>query len=115
MRQAEPRAVREFLDRAFAGPAGMVVEGEAGMGKTTFLWHVAEAAGIKGFRVLSTCGSPTEARYAYAAVADLLSAVDTAVLANRQRPSGRRWSGCFCSMVKAPQLTSGWLPPLSCQ
>ncbi|MFZ1164728.1 ATP-binding protein [Mycobacterium sp.] len=82
MRQAEPRAVREFLDRAFAGPAGMVVEGEAGMGKTTFLWHVAEAAGIKGFRVLSTCGSPTEARYAYAAVADLLSAVDTAVLAN---------------------------------
>jgi DNA-binding CsgD family transcriptional regulator len=82
VRQVESRAVREFLDRVLAGPAGMVVEGEAGMGKTTFLWHVAEAAGVEGFRVLSTGGSPTEARYAYAAVADLLSAVDTAVLAN---------------------------------
>ncbi len=27
----------------------MVVEGEAGIGKTTFLWHVAEAAGSKAF------------------------------------------------------------------
>ena len=50
----------------------MVVEGEAGMGKTTFLWNVAEAAAAEGFRVLSTAGALTEARYAYAAVADLL-------------------------------------------
>ena len=60
----------------------MVVEGEAGMGKTTFLWHVAEAAAAKGFRILSTAGALTEARYAYGAVADLLDTVDTAVLAD---------------------------------
>ncbi len=60
----------------------MVVEGEAGMGKTTFLWSVAEAAAAKGFRVLSTAGALAEARYAYAAVADLLDTVDTAVLAD---------------------------------
>ncbi len=60
----------------------MVVEGEAGMGKTTFLWNVAEAAAAEGFRVLSTAGALTEARYAYAAVADLLDTVDTAVLAD---------------------------------
>jgi DNA-binding CsgD family transcriptional regulator len=60
----------------------MVVEGEAGIGKSTLLWHVAEAAGAEGFRILSTAGALTEARYAYAAVADLLETVDTAVLAD---------------------------------
>ena len=59
----------------------MVVEGEAGMGKTTFLWNIAEAAMAEGFLVLSTAGALTEARYAYAAVADLLDTLDTAVLA----------------------------------
>jgi DNA-binding CsgD family transcriptional regulator len=82
MPQVESQAARGFLDRALSGPAGMVVEGEAGIGKTTFLWHVAEAAIGDGFRVLSTAGALTEARYAYAAVADLLRAVDAAILAD---------------------------------
>jgi DNA-binding CsgD family transcriptional regulator len=82
LRQGESHAVREFLDRALSGPAGLVIEGEAGMGKTTLLWHAAEAAQAKGFRVLSAGGAPTEVRYAYSTVADLLSAVDTAVLAD---------------------------------
>ena len=60
----------------------MVVEGEAGIGKTTFLLHVAEQAAARGFQVLSTGGALTEARYAYAAVADLLDTVDPAVLAD---------------------------------
>jgi DNA-binding CsgD family transcriptional regulator len=60
----------------------MVVEGEAGIGKTTFLLHVAEEAATRGFRVLSTAGALTEARYAYAAVADLLDSVDSNVLAD---------------------------------
>lgn len=74
--------MRDFLERALSGPAGMVVEGEAGMGKTTLLRHAAEAAQTQGFRVLSAAGAPTEVRYAYSTVADLLSAVDTAVLAD---------------------------------
>ena len=82
MRQGEIRAVREFLDRALSGPAGMVVEGEAGMGKTTFLWNVAETAAAEDFRIMSTAGALSEARYAYAAVADLLDGVDTAVFAD---------------------------------
>ena len=41
MRQGDTGRYGEFLDRALSGPAGMVVEGEAGMGKTTFLWNVA--------------------------------------------------------------------------
>ncbi|WIM85861.1 LuxR C-terminal-related transcriptional regulator [Candidatus Mycobacterium wuenschmannii] len=82
MRQADVHAVHEFLDRTLSGPAGMVIEGEAGIGKTTYLLRVAEAATAQGFRVLSTAGALTEARYAYAAVADLLETVDPAVIAN---------------------------------
>ena len=82
MRQRESHAARDFLTRALSGPAGMVVEGEAGIGKTTFLWHVAEAATAEGFRVLSAAGALSEARYAYAAVADLLDTLGTAVLAD---------------------------------
>src|ERR1700712_629445 len=82
MRQGGIRAARGFLDRAFFGPAGMVVEGEGGMGKTTFLWNVAETAAAEGFRIMSTAGALSEARYAYAAVADLLDGVDTALFAD---------------------------------
>lgn len=82
MRRGESHAVHEFLARASAGPAGIVVEGEAGIGKTTFLIDVAEAATAQGFRVLSTGGALTEARYAYAAVADLLNTVDPAALSD---------------------------------
>ena len=60
----------------------MVIEGEAGIGKTTFLLKVVEQAAAQGFRVLSTGGAMAEARYAYAAVADLLDTVDPAVFAD---------------------------------
>ena len=36
-RPAETRAVADFLARAQIAPAGLVVEGEAGIGKTTLL------------------------------------------------------------------------------
>jgi DNA-binding CsgD family transcriptional regulator len=74
--------VRAFLDRALSGPTGLVVEGEAGIGKTTLLLSVAEEAAAQGFRVLSTGGALTEARYAYGAVADLLDGLDPGVLAD---------------------------------
>ncbi|MGH3967507.1 MAG: AAA family ATPase, partial [Mycobacterium sp.] len=77
----ESAAVRGFLDHALSGPAALVIEGEAGIGKTTLLWHAAEAAAARGFRVLSAWGTPTEVCYAYAAVVDLLGSVDAAVLA----------------------------------
>ncbi|UMB70591.1 helix-turn-helix transcriptional regulator [Mycobacterium paraterrae] len=82
MRQGDSHAVRSFLARALSGPAGMVVDGEAGIGKTTFLLQMTEQAAAQGFRVLSTGGAVAEARYAYAAVADLLGSVDPVVFAD---------------------------------
>jgi AAA domain len=83
--------VRDFLERALSGPAGMVVEGEAGMGKTTLLRHAAEAAQTQGFRVLSAAGAPTEVRYAYSTVADLpgiqQAAMERVLLRGREGPA----------------------------
>ena len=53
-----------------------------GSGRPRSCSRVAEEATTRGFRVLSTAGAVTEARYAYAAVADLLDSVDSNVLAD---------------------------------
>jgi len=74
-RRAESTALTAFLDRTLSKPGVLVLEGEAGIGKSTLLWEAAEAATERGFRVLSASGAPTEVSYAYAAVADLLATV----------------------------------------
>ena len=80
-RPAESRAVSEFLLSADRQPSGLVIEGEAGIGKTT-LWLAAVAeARDRGFRVVSARAGQAETVLAYAALADLLGDVESAVLA----------------------------------
>ena len=55
-RAAEFEAVAEFLSRVQIGPAGLVVEGEAGIGKTTLLLDAVAEAERRGFRVLAAQG-----------------------------------------------------------
>jgi DNA-binding CsgD family transcriptional regulator len=81
-RVAESSAVTDLLARAQTGPAGLVVEGEAGIGKTTLMLGAVTEAQTRGFQVLSAQGSPAEVTYAYAAVADLLRDVDSETLAS---------------------------------
>ena len=89
-RPAESRAVSEFLLSADRQPSGLVMEGTAGIGKTT-LWlaGVAEARD-RGFRVLSARAGQAETVLAYAALADLLGGVESAVLAELPRGSAHR-------------------------
>lgn len=78
--RAEVQAVSDLLARARSGPAGLVVEGEAGIGKTTLMAHAAAMARAQGFAVLSAQGSAAEVEYAFAAVASLFDGIDEAVL-----------------------------------
>ena len=50
----------------------MVIAGEAGVGKTALLTHVAEVACQRGMRVLEGRGEESEAALAFATLADLL-------------------------------------------
>ena len=49
----QERAVATFLASACAGPSGLVVEGEPGIGKTTLWLAAIEQARERGFLVLS--------------------------------------------------------------
>ncbi|HJT95796.1 MAG TPA: AAA family ATPase [Mycobacterium sp.] len=79
-RSAEFRAVSEFVRGTEQRPTGLIIEGEAGIGKTT-IWLAALAqAHDRGFRVISASAGQAESVLAYAAVADLLGDVDPSVL-----------------------------------
>jgi ATP/maltotriose-dependent transcriptional regulator MalT len=80
-RSAELRAVAEFLVAAGGQPSCLVVEGEAGIGKTALWLAAIEQAHERGFRVLSARVAQAESMLAYAAVTDVLSQVESAVFA----------------------------------
>jgi ATP/maltotriose-dependent transcriptional regulator MalT len=80
-RPVEFRAVSEFLRSAAERTCGFVIEGEAGIGKTTLWLAAQDEARARGFEVLSAHVGETESVLAYAAVADLLGEVDPAILA----------------------------------
>ncbi len=79
-REDETLAVEELCDRVVREPAGLVIEGEAGVGKSTLMEHVASRATARGLRVLAAQGAASEVTFAYAAVADLLADIDADLL-----------------------------------
>jgi DNA-binding CsgD family transcriptional regulator len=76
-REEELAAVREALAQAETGTCAVVIEGDAGIGKTT-LWQAGlAAAGELGFRTLVARPAEAETQLSYAGLADLLgSALD---------------------------------------
>ena len=85
-REAQLLEVERFLDASAAGFAVLVLEGDAGIGKTT-LWREARGrAGERGGLVLSSRPSAAEAKLSFAAVADLLARVDGDVFAALPAP-----------------------------
>lgn len=75
-RPAEEQALGEFLAVAASEPSALVVDGEAGIGKTTLWLAGLHRARDRGFRVLSARASHAESVSAYASLADMLTGVD---------------------------------------
>jgi predicted ATP-dependent serine protease len=67
-REVESRAVDEFLASVQSEPSALVIEGEAGIGKTTVWLAALERAQDAGFQVLSTRAVQTESVLAYTQV-----------------------------------------------
>ncbi len=74
-RDAELQAVERFLDTARERAAALLIEGEAGIGKTTVWLEAVAAAEDRSFRVLRARPAESEAKLSYAVLADLLGAV----------------------------------------
>ena len=77
-RPAESRVVADFLIAASSGPSGLLVEGEAGIGKTTLLLAAVDEARERGFRVLAARSAAAESVLAYGVLADLLGELEAA-------------------------------------
>jgi DNA-binding CsgD family transcriptional regulator len=85
-RSRELSAVAAFLEGLPSGPSGLVLEGEAGIGKTT-VWTagIADAA-ARTYQVLSSRPTESEATLSFAALGDLLDGVLEQVLAELPAP-----------------------------
>jgi DNA-binding CsgD family transcriptional regulator len=74
-RDAELGFVREFLSEVGTGPTGLVLSGEAGIGKT-ILWHVGVEEARRQFQRVLTCrGVEAEAALSFAGLSELLGEV----------------------------------------
>jgi len=88
-REAELDAIDAFLADRAALPAGLVIDGPAGAGKST-LWQAAVDRAVEaGFTVLACRPAGAEAQLSYAALADLLEPYLPAVLPVLPAPQRR--------------------------
>jgi DNA-binding CsgD family transcriptional regulator len=85
-RDRELGAGGRFLESVAEGPACFVLDGEAGIGKTTIWRELAERADARGYRVLSCRPAATEVTLSFAGLADMLSDLDASVLAELPAP-----------------------------
>lgn len=71
-REAEDAEGADLLARVATGPAALVVQGEAGIGKSALWTTITERAREAGFRVLTARPVEAETAFSYAALSDLL-------------------------------------------
>jgi DNA-binding CsgD family transcriptional regulator len=81
-REAELARLDAFLAAAGAGPAALVIEGEAGAGKTTLWAEAVRRARAAGGQVLTCSPSEPEAKLSFQGLADLLGPVVESALVN---------------------------------
>ena len=71
-RDAEAAAIERFLDRVPVGNAGLTIDGEPGIGKSTLWLEAIRQAKARDYRVLSARPAEREQQLSFAALGDLL-------------------------------------------
>lgn len=74
-RRAEKASIARFLKALPSGPLAMVVEGEAGVGKTSLWEWGLHGAEDRSYTALATAAAPSDAKLSYAGIDDLLEPV----------------------------------------
>lgn len=85
-RTREEGSVDDFLDAAVSSPVALLIEGEAGIGKTTLWLTTIQRARARDFRVLSTRATAAESVSAYSALTELLADVKPSTWARLTDP-----------------------------
>ncbi len=74
-RERELATVSAFLDSIPSGPRALLIEGQAGIGKTTIWLEAVRAAERRSYCVVKARPAESEARLSYATVADIVGPV----------------------------------------
>jgi DNA-binding CsgD family transcriptional regulator len=99
-REAELERVETFVTGG-EGATTLLLDGEAGIGKTT-LWNAGvELAERAGDRVLTCRPAPTETQLSYGALGDLVEPVLDDVL--HELPAPQRWALDIALMIRVPE------------
>lgn len=85
-RGAELEAIREFFEPRPEQPRALLLEGEAGIGKTTLLAAADEEARRRGWQVLGCRPAAAEAQLAFAALTDAFGEIVGSSLATLPEP-----------------------------
>jgi DNA-binding CsgD family transcriptional regulator len=88
-RAAELRAIDDFLASVAEGPAALVLQGDAGIGKSALWTHAVRRAAEGGSTVLTCRPVESEAQMAYAGLGDLLADLPAGVLSELPAPQRR--------------------------
>jgi AAA ATPase domain len=88
-RGAELGAIAGFLDAVPAGPSALVIQGEAGIGKTVLWSEAVAAARDRCYTVMSCRPAQAESKLPYLGLGDLFSHVPGQVLAELPVPQRR--------------------------
>jgi DNA-binding CsgD family transcriptional regulator len=88
-REFERAAVERLLDGGSARLTALVLEGEAGIGKTTVWRDAVHLARERGYAILTCRPSQAETTLAFASLADLLEPIDDLTIAKLPGPQGR--------------------------
>jgi DNA-binding CsgD family transcriptional regulator len=75
-REPEALEIDALLNSASDGPCALIVDGEAGIGKTTVWNEAIRRAADRGFTVLASQASQAESVLSYTTLADLLGGID---------------------------------------
>jgi DNA-binding CsgD family transcriptional regulator len=88
-REEELASLDAFIDGPHGGPAALVLEGDAGIGKSTLWLAGVEHASARGFRILSSRPAEAERNLAHVGLGDLLEDVLDDVLPALRAPRRR--------------------------
>src|SRR6187200_3746503 len=88
-RERELAELAAFLTAVPDGPKALLLEGDAGIGKTTVWLDAVRSAEDRGFRVLRARPAESESRLSYAALADIVGPVFDEVRSMLPDPQAR--------------------------
>jgi DNA-binding CsgD family transcriptional regulator len=88
-RDAELGTAFSFLESVSDGPSALLIEGEAGIGKTSIWSRCLDDARARGFRVLVSRAAEAETRLGFTALVDFFDAVADDALGELPRPQRR--------------------------